>query len=81
MTGKKRTAGAVHGEAKPLGMAQADLRRVTRASSKLTKARDELWEAIKAARDSGETYRGIAEAAGMSHTRVMQIVREGQPRA
>ena len=66
-------------------MAQSDLRRVARAARKLEKTtselREELREAIMRARDSGETYRSIAEAAGLSHPRIIQIVREGEKEA
>lgn len=57
-----------------MGMAKADLRRVQRAAQKLDAARAELEASIKAAHASGETYRDIAEACGMSHQRVWQIV-------
>lgn len=55
-------------------MARADLRRVRRAAEKLVSARAELEAAIMAAHASGETYRDIAAACGMSHQRVWQIV-------
>jgi len=38
------------------------------------KSHAELEDAIIAARDSGETLRDIAKAAGMSHQRIWQIV-------
>ena len=57
-----------------VGMAKADLRRVARATEKLAASRAELEAAIRAAHASGETYRDIAEACGMSHQRVWQIV-------
>ena len=57
-----------------MGMARADLRRVQRAAHKLVTARAELEESIRVAHASGETYRDIAEACGMSHQRVWQIV-------
>lgn len=57
-------------------MARADLRRVQRAVVRIKDAEDELKEAILAARNSGETYRDIAEAAGLSHQRVWQIANE-----
>jgi hypothetical protein len=41
---------------------------------KLAAAREELEQSIRAAHASGETYRDIAEACGMSHQRVWQIV-------
>lgn len=71
-----------HGRvANPERMAQADLRRVQRAAARVTDAREELIAAIFAAVSSGETYRDIARAAGMSHQRVGQIVKQpkGEP--
>ena len=59
-------------------MAQADLRRVASAARKLERVKGELREAIRLARESGETYRDIGKAAGLSHTRILQIVREGE---
>lgn len=61
-----------------MGMARADLRRVERAAGRARESRAELVEAILAAAASGETYRDIAEAAGMSHQRVGQIVKESR---
>jgi DNA-directed RNA polymerase specialized sigma24 family protein len=58
-------------------MAQADLRRVASAAAKLERVKTDLRMAIVRARESGETYRDIGEAAGLSHPRVIQIVREG----
>ena len=57
-------------------VAKADLRRVSKAVSRIRDAEEELKEAILAARASGETLRDIAEAAGISHQRVHQIVNE-----
>lgn len=57
-------------------MAQADLRRVARAAHNVENARAELIAAIVAAAHSGETYRDIADAAGFSHQRVWQIVKD-----
>ena len=49
------------------------LRRATARRS----ASDQAWrEAIRAARDAGLSYRVIAEAAGVSHVRVLQITRD-----
>lgn len=59
--------------AKRLGMTQADLRRIERAAAKLQESREDLFAAIITARDSGESLRDIAKAAGMSHQRVHQI--------
>ena len=58
-------------------MAQSDLRRVTTAAKKLERVKVDLRVAILQARESGETYRDIGEAANLSHPRVIQIVREG----
>jgi anthranilate phosphoribosyltransferase len=55
-------------------VAQADLRRVVKAVRSLHAADSELRAAVIAARASGETYRDIAGAAGLSHQRVWQIV-------
>lgn len=57
-------------------MAQADLRRVRKAAEKIRSANEECRAAIVAARASGETLRDIAEAAGLSHQRVHQILSE-----
>lgn len=59
-------------------MAQVDLRRVSRALRKVEAARGELREAIIRARASGETLRDIGAAAGLTHSRIAQIVREGE---
>ena len=65
-----------HSEA--VSVARADLRRVQRAAQRVRECRDELEASIVAASASGETYRDIAVAAGMSHQRVGQIVKEGR---
>ena len=57
-------------------MARADLRRVERACQRVVDSREELEAAILAAHRSGETYRDIAQAAGISHQRVGQIVKK-----
>jgi hypothetical protein len=57
-------------------MAKSDLRRVQRAMSRCKDADQELRDAIIDAKASGETYRDIAEAAGLSHQRVWQIVNQ-----
>lgn len=59
-----------------MAVAQADLRRVERACKRVIDSKDELHAAIVAAHASGETYRDIAKAAGMSHQRVGQIVKQ-----
>ena len=60
-------------------MAQADLRRVARAARAVDAARDELTQAIVAARASGETLRDIAAFAGISYQRVDQILKAQPP--
>jgi DNA-directed RNA polymerase sigma subunit (sigma70/sigma32) len=57
-------------------VAQSDLRRVSRAAVKSTKAREELRQAITLARASGETLQDIGAAAGVSAERIRQIVSE-----
>ena len=60
-------------------MAQRDLRRVANCMKKLEEARLEFIQAIIAARDSGESLRDIAEAAGLSHQRIHQLVATPRP--
>lgn len=60
-------------------MAQADLRRVRRAARRVEDSEAELKDAIIAARESGETYRDIAEAAGLSHQRIWQLTHPKRP--
>jgi hypothetical protein len=57
-------------------MAQADLRRVAKMARKVEEARGDLRRAILLAREAGETYRDIGRAAGLSHARIIQIVKE-----
>jgi hypothetical protein len=57
-------------------MAQSDLRRVERFREALEDARAGLFVAILQARESGETLRDIAKAAGLSHQRVHQIIQQ-----
>lgn len=59
-------------------MAQADLRRVTMRAQVVKRARGDLEAAIRDARASGETYRDIAAAAGMSYQRVWQLLNEAK---
>lgn len=61
------------GKREKAAMAQADLRRVRRAARRAADSEAELRDAIVAARASGETYRDIAEAAGLSHQRIWQL--------
>jgi hypothetical protein len=56
-------------------VAQRDLRRVSRAAKASDRARAELHDAIVQARKAGETLRDIGAAAGLSHQRIMQILR------
>lgn len=55
-------------------MTQSDLRRVERCAAAWQDARADLERAIQAARASGETYRDIAKAAGLSYQRVWQLL-------
>ena len=55
-------------------VAKADLRRCEQCAKALEQARSGLEQAIRDARASGETLRDIAEAAGISHQRVWQIL-------
>ena len=55
-------------------VAQSDLRRVRRAKRLLEAALVERDNAICAAWDSGESMRDIAKDAGLSPSRVQQIV-------
>jgi hypothetical protein len=57
-------------------VAQSDLRRVERAARRSKAARTELHAAILAAWKSGESYKDIAHAAGLSKGRIGQIVKE-----
>lgn len=55
------------------------LDRVTRATTKRANA-DEAWKrSIRDAHASGLSLRAIAEIAGVSHVRVLQIARDDQP--
>lgn len=57
-------------------VAKSDLRRVVRCADRLERDRIELLAAIIQARDSGESLRDIAEAAGLSHQRIHQLIHE-----
>lgn len=59
-------------------LSQRDLKNVAKARAQLLKAQANLVEMIMLARASGETYRDIAEYAGLSHQRVQEIVRQEQ---
>lgn len=55
---------------------QRGLTRVRRAVEAAASARAELAQAIRAAIKEGHTYKDVAEAAGLSSSRVHQIVHE-----
>jgi hypothetical protein len=59
-----------------MGMAQKHLRDCRSCAERLDRAKQELRAAIWAAVESGESYRDIAEFAGISHTRVGELYRE-----
>jgi DNA-directed RNA polymerase specialized sigma24 family protein len=59
-------------------VAQRDLRRVQTKARAVKRAEQELHEAILAAVESGESYRDIAPYAGLSSSRVYQIVQEAK---
>jgi hypothetical protein len=61
-------------------MAQRDLKRVRRQAEKLGRARAELGDAILAAHRSGESVRDIAPYAGMSSSRVFELLKETEQR-
>jgi hypothetical protein len=52
------------------------LRRVARAAKARERADGEFRAAIREARAEGVTVRRIGEAAGVSHVRVIQILKE-----
>lgn len=56
------------------------LSRVTAATERATRAAAERDEAIRLAHESGEGIRAIARAAGLSPTRVHQLVHAKSPR-
>ncbi len=62
----------------PAAVAQRDLRRIAKCADKLLAARRELELAIMAAVESGETLRDIAPYAGLSASRLHEIVREAR---
>jgi transposase-like protein len=51
------------------------LTRVRRATARRSRSEAEWREAIRTAVASGRTVRAVGEAAGVSHVRVLQIVR------
>jgi hypothetical protein len=52
------------------------LQKVARASGNRTRAEATWRAAIITARDEGESLRAIAGHAGVSHVRILQILRE-----
>jgi len=61
-------------------MAQRDLRRVATRAAQLERARVELREAIRRPHESGESVRDIAPYAGLSPSRVFDLLKEAQDR-
>jgi hypothetical protein len=57
-------------------VAQKELRRVRAAANRVSKAEQDLHDAILAAVESGESYRDIAPHAGLSYSRVYQIAQK-----
>ena len=58
-----------------MATATGSLKTVERTAKKRKTAEAEFRDAVFAAHAAGETLRAIAEAAGLSHTRVLQILR------
>ncbi len=56
-------------------MPEETLLRVRRVTARRSRAEEEWHESIRAASESGESLRKIAKEAGVSHVRVLQIVR------
>ena len=50
--------------------------RVRRATARRSRSEQDWHEAIKAAVSEGKSLRAVAQAAGISHVRVLQITRE-----
>lgn len=59
-------------------MAQRDLRKVQRLAARLEQDRVALRDAILAAHESGESIRDIAPYAGMSPSRVHELLAEAR---
>jgi hypothetical protein len=59
-------------------MAQKDLRRVQRLARKALLAKAELRDAILVAHRAGESIRDIAPFAGMSPSRVYELLKEAK---
>lgn len=56
-----------------------ELQRVAKAAQKVTKGRNELQEAIRAAHAANVSIRAIAAAAGLSVGTIHSILKETQP--
>jgi len=61
-------------------MAQKHLRKVKAEAAKVTRAQDGLRRAIVAAQQSGESIRDIAPYAGVSTSKIHEILREAARR-
>lgn len=66
--------------ASPPPVSRRELTQVRRAARRVAVARDDFLRAILAAHRSGESYRTIAEYAGLSHSRVAELVQEARER-
>ena len=60
------------------GMSMRDLRRVQARARAVERAERELHAAILQAVEAGESYRDIAPYAGLSFSRIYQIVRDAK---
>lgn len=60
-------------------MTASDLKAVRRHARARHAAEQRFREAVLAAHQGGESLRVIAQAASLSHVRVLQIVRESTP--
>jgi len=59
-------------------VAQRDLKNVAKAAKRLEQARAGLARAVLAAQESGEVIRDIAPYAGLSTSRVHELIREAK---
>jgi hypothetical protein len=59
-------------------MAQRDLRRVAAARERIPAAKAAFREAILRANESGESAQGIAPYAGLSKSRVHELIKEAK---
>jgi DNA-directed RNA polymerase sigma subunit (sigma70/sigma32) len=60
---------------RPLTRVRQAAERAHRAESDYREARERLRDEIVAAREAGETLNAIAEAAGVSRQRILQIIK------